>query len=61
MLFGWLSVGGQLQTPPALFCPSKSNPKCDFDAGEPWPPTGAVPAANIRAGYGGRPEVEMPR
>lgn len=61
VLFGLLYSGGVLQSPQILFCPSETNRKFKFNTAEnPWPDVYSSPAANIQAGYGARPEREIP-
>jgi prepilin-type processing-associated H-X9-DG protein len=61
VLFGLLVEARLIREPRVLFCPSEGNAKFmhDTDA-NPWPPPGTVPAANVQAGYGARPEQELP-
>ena len=61
VLFGLLYESGHLPEPKVLFCPSENNPKFLYDTPDnPWPALPAVPAANIQAGYGARPEQQIP-
>ena len=59
VLFGWLYNGGYMKTPAAFFCPSENDPRSMFSTSEnPWPP--GDPAFQVYAGYGCRPEVQIP-
>jgi prepilin-type processing-associated H-X9-DG protein len=50
------------QQPRAFYCPSETNPRQMFDTEQnPWPPgPEGASAVNVYAGYGCRPEVELP-
>jgi prepilin-type N-terminal cleavage/methylation domain-containing protein/prepilin-type processing-associated H-X9-DG protein len=59
-LFGILQLGGYMKDARAFFCPSESNPQSMYDTDEnPWPP-GKDDTKNGFAGYGCRPEVDLP-
>jgi hypothetical protein len=51
-----------MRRPEAFFCPSEIDPRSMFATPEnPWPPPlPPLPAAQIYAGYGCRPEIEIP-
>jgi len=58
VLFGVLYEAGYFSNPQVLFCPSETNTKFMYNtADNPWP---AQPSANIQAGYGLRPQIEIP-
>jgi type II secretory pathway pseudopilin PulG len=50
------------QNPQTFFCPSETNPRQMFATEQnPWPPgPEGIGTANVYAGYGCRPEVELP-
>jgi prepilin-type N-terminal cleavage/methylation domain-containing protein/prepilin-type processing-associated H-X9-DG protein len=59
VLFGWLYNAGLMKTPKAFFCPSENDPKSLFNTPQnPWPP--GDPSFQVYAGYGCRPEIELP-
>ena len=61
VLFGLLCQAKQIRTPQILFCPSENNPKFMYNTeANPWPPPDVTPGANVQAGYGARPEQELP-
>ncbi|HZZ41724.1 MAG TPA: H-X9-DG-CTERM domain-containing protein [Tepidisphaeraceae bacterium] len=63
VLFGLLYGAKLFSSPAVLFCPSESNPKFMLDTSDnPWPDalTGAWPTQNVQAGYGARPEMQIP-
>jgi len=61
VLFGLLYDGGFLRDCRALYCPSEKNPKFEFDTPDnPLPARGVAPTANIQAGYGARPDTQLP-
>ncbi len=61
VIFGLLYDCGLLRDPRILFCPSENNPKFAFNTPEnPFPSLGTAPTKNIQAGYGARPETEIP-
>ncbi|MGB7160316.1 MAG: type II secretion system protein, partial [Tepidisphaeraceae bacterium] len=61
VLFGLLCEAKQIRTPAVLFCPSEGNPKFMHQTeSNPWPPAGVTPTANIQAGYGCRPQTQLP-
>lgn len=61
VLFGLLHQAGLFPSPTALFCPAETNPKFRFDTPDnPWPAREGVPLRNVQAGYGARPEREIP-
>jgi prepilin-type processing-associated H-X9-DG protein len=60
VLFGWLYDERLMRQPRAFFCPAESDPRSMFDNdANPWPP-GIDPARHTYAGYGCRPEIELP-
>jgi len=60
VLFGWLYNEKLMPNPNAFFCPSENDPRSLFDtSANPWP-LGADPAKHTYAGYGCRPEIELP-
>lgn len=60
VLFGVLYQGGYMPDGRAFFCPAERDPRSMFDTPQnPWPP-GEDPTAHTYAGYGGRPEVDLP-
>ena len=61
VLFGVLRQAGHLAEPRVLYCPTEVNPRFMLDtADNPWPATGVTPSTNIQAGYGMRPEHQIP-
>jgi prepilin-type N-terminal cleavage/methylation domain-containing protein len=61
VLFGLLNPCGLLESPEVLYCPSERNEKFMFaTSANPWPAPGAAPTMNIQAGYGARPERQIP-
>src|SRR5688500_6904686 len=70
VLFGWLYAaggvgggGGYMKTPQVFFCPSDNDPRSMFNTSlNPWPPgaDGPDPTKLVYAGYGCRPEIEIP-
>jgi prepilin-type N-terminal cleavage/methylation domain-containing protein/prepilin-type processing-associated H-X9-DG protein len=61
VLYGLLVDVKLLREPRVLFCPSEGNPKFMFDTdANPWPAPGVTPTVNVQAGYGARPERELP-
>ncbi len=59
VLFGWLYNAGLMKSPRTFFCPSENDSKSLFNTPQnPWPPGNA--AFQVYAGYGCRPEVELP-
>jgi prepilin-type processing-associated H-X9-DG protein len=63
VLFGWLYPMGLMKPPQIFFCPSESDPKALLNSEiNPWPPgpDGKFPTTIVFAGYGCRPEVELP-
>jgi prepilin-type N-terminal cleavage/methylation domain-containing protein len=60
--FGWLYTGGYMTTPQVFFCPAETNPQSMFDTPQnPWPPgPDGDPTMQGYAGYGARPEVNLP-
>ena len=62
VIFGWLYAGGFMKTPEVFFCPSDGDPRSMFDTQlNPWPPApDGEPGVLVYAGYGCRPEVEIP-
>lgn len=60
VIMGALYVEGLISQPKIFFCPSENDPRQMFNTPQnPWPP-GADPAVNVYAGYGCRPEAELP-
>src|SRR5687768_6691046 len=60
VLFGWLYNASLMNQPNAYFCPAESDPRSMLETVEnPWPP-GVDPAKHTYAGYGCRPEVNIP-
>ena len=61
VLFGLLQQAGLFSSPKVLFCPAENNPKFMFDTPDnPWPGRDLRPTRNVQAGYGARPEREIP-
>jgi prepilin-type N-terminal cleavage/methylation domain-containing protein/prepilin-type processing-associated H-X9-DG protein len=62
VVFGWLYAGGYMRTPQVFFCPSEVDPRSMFATNEnPWPPgPDGDPTKQGYAGYGCRPEVNIP-
>jgi len=59
--FGLLQQAKLFSSPRILFCPAEKNVKFDFDTPEnPWPGERITPNKNVQAGYGARPEREIP-
>jgi len=60
VIMGALYLEGLIDQPKIFFCPSENDPRqmLNTDA-NPWPP-GADPTRNVYAGYGCRPEVDLP-
>jgi prepilin-type N-terminal cleavage/methylation domain-containing protein/prepilin-type processing-associated H-X9-DG protein len=61
-LFGILYLAKAMPEPQVFFCPSNSDPQSTFmSETNPWPPgPDGDPSKNCFAGYGCRPEVELP-
>jgi prepilin-type N-terminal cleavage/methylation domain-containing protein len=60
VLFGWLHNAGLMRSPSVFYCPSETDPRSMLETPEnPWPP-GIDPAKHTYAGYGCRPEIEIP-
>jgi len=60
VLFGWLYNDKLMPNPNVFFCPSENDPRSLFDTpANPWPP-GADLGKHTYAGYGCRPEIELP-
>jgi prepilin-type N-terminal cleavage/methylation domain-containing protein/prepilin-type processing-associated H-X9-DG protein len=60
VLFGWLYNERLMREPRVFYCPSENDPRSQLEtAANPWPP-GADPAKHTYAGYGCRPEIELP-
>ena len=61
-LFGILYLAKAMPEPQVFFCPSNTDPQSVFNSeANPWPPgTDGDPSKNCYAGYGCRPEVELP-
>lgn len=61
VLFGRLVLAGEVSDPRVLFCPAENNEKFVFNStANPWSAPGTTPLANIQAGYGDRPAVQIP-
>src|SRR5687768_3434207 len=61
-LFGALYKTGKIPRPEIFFCPSNEDPQSNFDTEvNPWPPgPEGTSAVNGWAGYGCRPDRELP-
>jgi prepilin-type N-terminal cleavage/methylation domain-containing protein/prepilin-type processing-associated H-X9-DG protein len=61
-LFGILYLAKGMPEPQVFFCPSNTDPQSMFNTEtNPWPPgTDGDPSKNCYAGYGCRPEVDLP-
>jgi prepilin-type N-terminal cleavage/methylation domain-containing protein/prepilin-type processing-associated H-X9-DG protein len=60
VLFGWLYNASLMSQPDAFFCPSETDTRSMRATAEnPWPP-GDDPAKHTYAGYGCRPEINIP-
>jgi prepilin-type N-terminal cleavage/methylation domain-containing protein/prepilin-type processing-associated H-X9-DG protein len=61
-LFGILYLDGKMKEPLMYFCPSDIDPRSMFNSDQnPWPPgPDGDPAKQVYAGYGCRPETELP-
>lgn len=61
-LFGILYLDGKMPQPDVFFCPSDTDPRSMLNTPtNPWPPgPDGDPAQQTYAGYGCRPEVELP-
>lgn len=60
VLFGLLYQRGLLPARKSLYCPSETNTKFQWNTSDnPWP-ADVIPVKNIQAGYGCRPEREIP-
>ena len=61
-LFGILYLNRMMQEPEVFFCPSDEDPRATLNTEiNPWPPgPDGDPAKHTYAGYGCRPEVELP-
>ncbi len=62
VLFGLLRVAGHMPDPNVYYCPAENDPRSIRGSDiNPWPPgPEGDPAINVAAGYGFRPEVEIP-
>ena len=62
VLFGILYEAGLLDTPDTFYCPAENNPRFMLATPEnPWPPgPDGDPTKAVQAGYGFRPEVDLP-
>jgi prepilin-type N-terminal cleavage/methylation domain-containing protein/prepilin-type processing-associated H-X9-DG protein len=62
VLFGILYQANLLDTPDTFYCPAENNPRFMLGTPEnPWPPgPDGDPALPVQAGYGFRPEVDLP-
>ena len=63
VLFGWMYRAGLLKSPEVFYCPSNNDPQSMFNtASNPWPPKDDLDPAGVivYAGYGCRPDVELP-
>ena len=61
-LFGILYLAKAMPEPTVFYCPSNSDPQSTFNSEtNPWPPgPDGDPSKNCYAGYGCRPEVDLP-
>jgi prepilin-type N-terminal cleavage/methylation domain-containing protein/prepilin-type processing-associated H-X9-DG protein len=62
VLFGRLYVANMMKTPQMYFCPAENDPRSMFNTPlNPWPPgPDGDPSMQVYAGYGCRPEVDLP-
>jgi prepilin-type N-terminal cleavage/methylation domain-containing protein len=62
VLFGLLQLEGRMKSPRVFFCPSENDTRSMFDTPEnPWPPgPDGVGTAQVYAGYGARPAINLP-
>ncbi len=62
VLFGRLYVAHFMTTPQMYFCPAENDPKSMYNTPlNPWPPgPDGDPSIQVYAGYGCRPEVNLP-
>ena len=60
--FGLVYEARLMPDPRVFYCPSETDPRSMFDTSDnPWPPGPyGDPSKQIYAGYGGRPEAEIP-
>ena len=60
-LIGWVLNAGLIKQPRVWYCPSERDPRQEFNtAVNPWPVANVIPATNVYAGYGCRPQVALP-
>ena len=61
-LFGWMYNASLMTQPRVFFCPAEQDPREQFNtSNNPWPvSTTTLPATNVYAGYGCRPDVALP-
>ncbi|HLL88128.1 MAG TPA: type II secretion system protein [Tepidisphaeraceae bacterium] len=60
VLLGWLYKDGLFSEPRVMFCPSETDPRSQMNTAQnPWPPASAL-TTNTAAGYGCRPEIQIP-
>lgn len=62
VLFGRLYVARMMNTPQVYFCPAENDPRSMFNTPlNPWPPgPDGDPTIQVYAGYGSRPEIDLP-
>ena len=64
VLFGLLRRNGFMPEPRVFFCPAENDPRSIMGSEiNPWPPgdePGGDPATNVAAGYGFRPDHDLP-
>ena len=62
VLFGLVRTAGYMPDPNVYFCPAENDPRSILGSDvNPWPPgPEGNPATNVAAGYGFRPEVDIP-
>ena len=62
VLFGLLKVGGYMPEPQIYYCPAESDARSIMGSElNPWPPgPDGDPTINVAAGYGFRPDVDIP-
>ncbi len=62
VLFGLLYSAGYMKTPAIFYCPAENNPQSMLDSStNSWPPGPELTGTKLcYAGYGGRPDLELP-
>ena len=62
VLFGMVRTAGYMPDPNVFYCPAENDPRSLLGSDvNPWPPgPEGNPAVNVAAGYGFRPEVDIP-